>query len=159
MAKISYIISKKSTGNGKGGFHFDGQGSGKWFEKIFKTGKEEFHTEPNEISNLLSKLVVESDYTFNGEKESRIELEGSAEEIKELGQWSVNYIRAEAGTLKPLAEFVKEYCQTFCDTLTKTMTTVKWAMSEDEPEVKPKPKTESNKKAASKAKADDSSKK
>ena len=159
MAKISYIMSKKSVGNGKGGFHFDGQGSGKWFSKIFKAGKEEFHSEPSEITGLLSKLVVESDYTFNGEKESRIELEGSAEEIKELGQWSVNYIRAEAATLKPMAEFIKEYFQAFCDTLAKTMTTVKWAMSDDEPTKEAKPKTELIKKAAAKAKADDSASK
>ena len=153
MAKISYIVSKKSTGNCKGGFHFDGQGSGRWFEKIFKSGKEEFHSEPSEVSNLLSKLIVENDYTFNGEKESRIELEGSAEEIKELGQWSVNYIRAEAATLKPLAEFIREYFQTFCDTLTKTMTTVKWAIDDEPKEVKSKAEK------AAKAKANDSASK
>ena len=154
MAKVSYIISKKSNGGAKGGFHFDGQGNGKWFEKIFKGNQYEMHNEPNEITGLLSKLVVESDYNFTGDKETRIELEGSAEEIKELGQWSVNQIKAEASTLKPMAEFIREYFKTFCDALARTMTTVKWAMRDDDvKETKEEPETQSKKKAA-KAKAD-----
>ena len=155
MAKISYVISKKSVGNGKGGFHFDGQGSGKWFEKIFKGNQYEMHSEPNEITGLLSKLVVESDYNFSGDKETRIELEGSSDEIKELGQWSVNYIKAEASTLKPMAEFIRDYFKTFSDTLARTMTTVKWAMSDDVKETKEEPETQSKKKAAKAAKAND----
>lgn len=158
MAKISYVISKKSIGNGKGGFHFDGQGNGKWFEKILKGNQYEMHNEPNEITGLLSKLVVESDYNFSGDKETRIELEGSSEEIKELGQWSVNYIKAEASTLKPMAEFIREYFKTFCDTLARTMTTVKWAISDDVKETKEEKaesKTTSKKKAAKAAKADE----
>ena len=153
MAKVSYIISKKSNGGAKGGFHFDGQGNGKWFEKIFKGNQYEMHNEPNEITGLLSKLVVESDYNFSGDKETRIELEGSAEEIKELGQWSVNYIKAEASTLKPMAEFIRDYFKSFCDTLARTMSTIKWAMSDDIKETTAKesePETQSKKKATAK---------
>ena len=116
MAKVSYVISKNSTGNGKSNFHFDGgTGSGKWFSKIFNNGKEEHSSEPNEITDLLSKLVIDGEYSINKNSETRIEFEGSTEEIKEFAAWSVNQIKAEAGSLKAIAEFIKEYCKSITD--------------------------------------------
>ena len=114
MAKVSYVISKNSNGNGKQNFHFDGgTGSGKWFSKIFKNGKEENSSEPNEVVDLISKLVVDGDYSISKNSETRIEFEGSTEEIKEFATWSINQVKAEAGSLKSFAEFVKEYCKSF----------------------------------------------
>ena len=73
MAKVSYVISKNSTGNGKSNFHFDGgTGNGKWFSKIFKNGKEEHSSEPNEVVDLISKLVI--DGTIPSIKIPRLEL-------------------------------------------------------------------------------------
>ena len=116
MAKVSYVISKNSTGNGKSNFHFDGgTGNGKWFSKIFNNGKEEHSSEPNEITDLLSKLVIDGEYSINKNSETRIEFEGSTDEIKEFAAWSVNQIKAEAGSLKAIAEFVKEYCKSLTD--------------------------------------------
>ena len=116
MAKVSYVISKNSSGNGKSNFHFDGgTGNGKWFSKIFNNGKEEHSSEPNEIVDLVSKLVVDGEYTISKNSETRIEFEGSTEEIKEFAAWSVNQIKAEAGSLKAIAEFVKEYCKSITD--------------------------------------------
>ena len=116
MAKVSYVISKNSTGNGKSNFHFDGNtGSGKWFSKLFNNGKEEYASEPNEIADLISKLVVDGEYAISKNSETRIEFEGSTEEIKEFAAWSVNQIKAEAGSLKAVAEFVKEYCKSLTD--------------------------------------------
>ena len=116
MAKVSYVISKNSSGNGKSNFHFDGNtGSGKWFSKIFKNGKEEHSSEPNEITDLISKLVVDGEYTISKNSETRIEFEGSTEEIKEFAAWSINQVKAEAGSLKAIAEFVKEYCKSIVD--------------------------------------------
>lgn len=116
MAKVSYVISKNSSRIGKSGVHFDGNtGSGKWFSKIFKDGKEEHSAEPNEIADLISKLVVDGDYTINKNQETRIEFEGSTEEIKEFAAWSINQVKAEAGSLKSFAEFVKEYCKSISD--------------------------------------------
>ena len=115
MAKVSYVINKNSSGNGKSNFHFDGNGSGKWFSKIFNgnTGKHETVAEPNEFTDLLSKLVVDGEYTISKNSETRIEFEVSTEEIKEFAAWSINQVKAEAGSLKSLAEFVKEYCKSF----------------------------------------------
>ena len=111
MAKVSYIISKNSTGNGKQNFHFDGgTGSGKWFSKIFKNGKEEHSSEPNEVVDLISKLVVDGEYSICKNSETRIEFEGSVDEIKEIATWSINQVKAEASALKNIAEFLKEYC-------------------------------------------------
>ncbi len=116
MAKVSYVISKNSSGNGKSNFHFDGNaGSGKWFSKIFNNGKEEHSSDPNEITDLLSKLVVDGDYSISRNSETRIEFEGSTEEIKEFATWSINQVKAEAGTLKELAAFLKEYCRAIVD--------------------------------------------
>lgn len=118
MAKVSYVISKNSTGNGKSNFHFDGgTGNGKWFSKIFNgnTGKHETAAEPNEFTDLLSKLVVDGEYSISKNSETRIEFEGSTEEIKEFAAWSINQVKAEAGSLKSLAEFVKEYCKSIVD--------------------------------------------
>lgn len=116
MAKVSYVISKNSSGNGKQNFHFDGgTGSGKWFSKLFKDGKEEHSSEPNEVVDLISKLVVDGDYSINKNSETRIEFEGSTDEIKEFAAWSVNQIKAEAGSLKSVAEFLKEYCKAIVD--------------------------------------------
>ena len=117
MAKVSYVISKNSNGNCKSNFHFDGNtGSGKWFSKIFNNGKEEHSSEPNEIIDLVSKLVVDGEYAISKNSETRIEFEGSTEEIKEFATWSINQVKAEAGSLKSLAEFVKEYCKSIVDT-------------------------------------------
>lgn len=116
MAKVSYVISKNSSGNGKSNFHFDGNtGSGKWFSKLFNNGKEEYASEPNEIADLISKLVVDGEYTISRNSETRIEFEGSTEEIKEFAAWSVNQIKAEASALKSVAEFIKEYCKSLTD--------------------------------------------
>ena len=117
MAKVSYVISKNSSGNGKSNFHFDGgTGSGKWFSKIFKNGKEEHSSKPNEVVDLISKLVVDGEYSITKNSETRIEFEGSTEEIKEFAAWSINQVKAEAGSLKSLAEFIKEYCKSIADT-------------------------------------------
>ena len=117
MAKVSYVINKKSDVNGKSNFHFDGgTGSGKWFGKIFKNSKEEHSSEPNEVVDLISKLVIDGDYSINKNSETRIEFEGSTEEIKEFATWSINQVKAEAGSLKSVAEFVKEYCKSIADT-------------------------------------------
>ena len=117
MAKVSYVINKNSSGNGKSNFHFDGNGSGKWFSKIFNgnTGKHETVAEPNEFTDLLSKLVVDGEYTISKNSETRIEFEGSTEEIKEFAAWSINQVKAEASALKNIAEFVKEYCKSIVD--------------------------------------------
>lgn len=116
MAKVSYVISKNSNGNGKSNFHFDGgTGNGKWFSKIFNNGKEEHSSEPNEVVDLISKLVVDGDYSINKNSETRIEFEGSTEEIKEFATWSINQVKAESGSLKAIAEFVKEYCKSIVD--------------------------------------------
>ena len=114
MAKVSYVINKKSDVNGKSNFHFDGgTGSGKWFGKIFKNGKEEHSSEPNEVVDLISKLVIDGDYSINKNSETKIEFDGSVEEIKEFATWSINQVKAESSTLKNFAEFVKEYCKSF----------------------------------------------
>ena len=117
MAKVSYIISKNFSGNGKQNFHFDGNGSGKWFSKIFNSniGKHETVAGPNEFTDLLSKLVIDGDYSINKNSETRIEFEGSTEEIKEFATWSINQVKAEASALKNIAEFVKEYCKSIVD--------------------------------------------
>ena len=116
MAKVSYVISKNSNGNGKSNFHFDGgTGNGKWFSKIFNNGKEEHSSEPNEVVDLISKLVVDGDYSISKNSETRIEFEGSVDEIKEIATWSINQVKAEASALKNIAEFVKEYCKSIVD--------------------------------------------
>lgn len=117
MAKVSYVINKNSNGNCKSNFHFDGNGSGKWFSKIFNgnTGKHETVAEPNEFTDLLSKLVVDGEYSINKSSETRIEFEGSVDEIKEFATWSINQVKAEASALKNIAEFVKEYCKSIVD--------------------------------------------
>ena len=118
MAKVSYIINKKFSGNGKSNFHFDGgTGNGKWFSKIFNsnTGKHETVSEPNEFTDLLSKLVIDGEYTISKNSETRIEFEGSTEEIKEFAAWSINQVKAEASALKSVAEFLKEYCKSITD--------------------------------------------
>ena len=116
MAKVSYVISKNSNGNGKSNFHFDGgTGNGRWFSKILNNGKEEHSSEPNEVVDLISKLVVDGEYSISKQSETRIEFEGSTEEIKEFATWSINQVKAEAGSLKAIAEFVKEYCKSIVD--------------------------------------------
>ena len=110
MAKVSYVISKNSTGNGKQNFHFDGNGNENWISKIFSNGKEH-STEPNEITDLISKLVVDGEYSISKNSETRIEFEGSVDEIKEFATWSINQVKAEASALKNITEFLKEYCK------------------------------------------------
>lgn len=114
MAKVSYVINKNSSRNGKSNFHFDGgAGNGKWFSKIFKNGKEKHSSDPNEVVDLISKLVIDGDYSIDKNSETKIEFEGSVEEIKEFATWSINQVKAESSTLKNFAEFVKEYCKSF----------------------------------------------
>lgn len=116
MAKVSYVLTKNSSRNGKSNFHFDGgTGNGKWFSKIFKNGKEEHSSEPNEVVDLISKLVIDGDYSVSKNSETRIEFEGSVDEIKEIATWSINRVKAEAGSLKAIAEFLKEYCKSVVD--------------------------------------------
>lgn len=116
MAKVSYVINKNSSRNGKSNFHFDGgAGNGKWFSKIFKNGKEKHSSDPNEVVDLISKLVIDGDYSINKNSETKIEFEGSVEEIKEFATWSINQVKAESSTLKNFAEFVKEYCKSLTD--------------------------------------------
>ena len=118
MAKVSYVLTKNSSRNGKQNFHFDGgTGSGKWFSRLFKNGKEEYSSEPNEVVDLISKLVVDGDYAITKNSETRIEFEGSTDEIKEFATWSINQVKAESGSLKTVAEFVKEYCKSLTDTI------------------------------------------
>ena len=133
MAKVSYVISKNSNGNGKSNFHFDGgTGSGKWFSKIFKNGKEKHSSEPNEVVDLISKLVVDGEYSITKNSETRIEFEGSTEEIKEFAAWSINQVKAEAGSLKSLAEFIKEYCKSIADTFKDIVECVEHADQTDD---------------------------
>ena len=116
MAKVSYVINKKSDVNGKSNFHFDGNaGSGKWFSRIFKNGKEETSSDPNEITDLLSKLIVDGEYTISKNSETRIEFEGSVEEVKEFAAWSIDLVKAEASALKNVAEFLKGYCKSLAE--------------------------------------------
>lgn len=120
MAKVSYVISKNLTGNGKSNFHFDGgTGSGKWFSKIFNgnIGKHETATEPNEFTDLLSKLVVDGEYSIVNNSETRIKFEGSTEGIKEFAARSINRVKVEASALKAVAEFVKEHCKPLTETI------------------------------------------
>ena len=90
MAKISYLISKNSKSSGKHLFHFDGSGSGSFFQKWFNKDHDEINSNPTDLKDLLSKIVSE----FNGDSESvrekRIEFEGSCEEIKEFASWSIS---------------------------------------------------------------------
>lgn len=133
MAKVSYVISKNSNGNGKSNFHFDGgTGNGKWFSKIFKNGKEEHSSDPNEVVDLISKLVVDGEHSISKNSETKIEFEGSVEEIKEFAAWSVNQIKAEAGSLKSVAEFLKEYCKSIAGTFKDIVECVEHADQTDD---------------------------
>ena len=114
MAKLSYVISKNVKRSGKSGFHFDGSGSGNWFQRWFSASKEsrsEISPEKAEIKDLISKLVTEFDGNSESVRETRFEVEGSADEIKEFAAWSVSEIKANAESLKFAAEFIKDYCQ------------------------------------------------
>ncbi len=118
MAKLSYVISKSSKRAGKSGFHFDGNGSGNWFQRWFNPSKEsnsEVAPEKAEIRDLISKLVSEFDGNSESSKETRVEIEGSAEELKEFAAWSIGEIKANAESLKDCAAFAKDYCQAIGD--------------------------------------------
>ena len=115
MAKISYLISKSSKRAGKSGFHFDGSGSGTFFQKFFKNGKEEVSDNPSDIKDLISKLVSEFDGNSETIKETRIEFEGSSDEIQQFASWSIGEIKANADSLKDLAAFAKSYCNSLAD--------------------------------------------
>lgn len=109
MAKMSYIINSNSNGSGKHNFHFDGNcGSGKLFSNIFKKGKEVQSSEPNEIADLISKAVLEGEHSKNKITETRIEFEGDVDEIKEIGIWTINQIKAEIGTLNVARAFFRD---------------------------------------------------
>ena len=113
MAKLSYVISKNVRRAGKSGFHFDGNGSGNWFQNLFnsKKGETELAPEKAEIKDLISKLVTEFDGNSESVKETRFEVEGSCEEIKEFAAWSIGEIKANAESLKHVADFAKDYCE------------------------------------------------
>ena len=108
MAKLSYVISKKSDKSGKSKFHFNNDG-GKWFE-IFHKNNESVQTEnPNELTNLISRLETDFEGTAKVDSETRFELEGSVEELKELGTFAVSYLKEEGNFLKTTAACIKEY--------------------------------------------------
>lgn len=115
MAKISYLISKNAKRSGKSIFHFDGSGSGTWFQKWFNKDHDEISSSPADLKDLLSKLVSEFDGNSESVKETRVEFEGSAEEIKEIAAWSIGEIKANADSLKDLANFTKSYCESLAD--------------------------------------------
>lgn len=115
MAKISYLISKSTKRAGKSGFHFDGSGSGSWFQKWFNKDHDEVNSNPSDIKELISKLVSEFDGNSESNNETRVEFEGSAEEIKEIAAWSIGEIKANADSLKDLANFAKSYCGSLAD--------------------------------------------
>ena len=115
MAKISYLISKTAKRAGKSGFHFDGSGSGTWFQKIFRNGKEDISENPSDLKDLMSKLVSEFDGNSESVKETRVEFEGSTEEIREFASWSVSEIKANSESLKDLANFARSYCGSLGD--------------------------------------------
>ncbi len=121
MAKLSYILSKSTKHNGKTSLNFDGSGSGNWFQKVFKKDYEEVLTPASEVRDLISKLNIE----FNGDGESnfetKIELEGTTEELKEFAGWSIGYIKANADFLKDLADFIRKYFDTLADEAVKIM--------------------------------------
>ena len=115
MAKISYLISKSTKRAGKSGFHFDGSGSGSWFQKWFNKDHEEVNSNPSDIKELISKLVSEFDGNSESNNETRVEFEGSTEEIREFASWSVSEIKANADSLKDLANFARSYCGSLAD--------------------------------------------
>ena len=115
MAKISYLISRNSKRSGKSIFHFDGSGSGSWFSKWFNKDHEEVSSTPNDIKDLISKLVSEFDGNSESVRETRIEFEGSSDEIQQFASWSIGEIKANADSLKDLAAFTKSYCESIGD--------------------------------------------
>lgn len=119
MAKISYLISKNAKRSGKSIFHFDGSGSGTFFQKWFNKDHDEVSNTPTDIKDLISKLVSEFDGNSESIKETRIEFEGSCEEIKEFASWSVSEIKANAESLKDVAQFTKTYCESICESAIK----------------------------------------
>lgn len=115
MAKLSYIISRNSKRSGKTHFGFDGKGSGSWFQKWFNKDHDETNSAPSEIRDLISNLTSEFDGNSESLKETRLEIEGSADELKEFAAWSIGEIKANAESLKDLAAFAKDYCRSIGD--------------------------------------------
>lgn len=115
MAKLSYILSKSTKRAGKSHFGFDGSGSGSWFQKWFNKDHDEINSNPSDVKDLISKLTSEFDGNSESLKESRIEIEGTAEELKEFAAWSVGEIKANAESLKDAANFCKSYCESIGD--------------------------------------------
>ena len=115
MAKLSYIISKTAKRAGKSHFGFDGKGSGSWFQKWFNKDHDETNSTPSEIRDLISNLTSEFDGNSESLKETRLEIEGSADELKEFAAWSIGEIKANAESLKDLAAFSKDYCRSIGD--------------------------------------------
>jgi len=115
MAKISYLISRTSKRSGKSKFGFGGSGSGTWFQKIFRNGKEDISENPSDLKDLVSNLTSDFDGSSESLKETRVEFEGSTEEIREFASWSVSEIKANADSLKDLANFAKSYCGSLAD--------------------------------------------
>jgi len=118
MAKISYVISKKSDKSGKSNFHFNNDGGFKWFD-IFHKKEESFQAEnPNELTNLISRFETDFEGTAKVDSETRFELEGSVEELKELGTFAVSYLKEEGNLIKSAAMFIKEYFKDIIETFT-----------------------------------------
>ena len=120
MAKLSYVISKNSKRAGKRGVHFDGSGSGNWFQQLFSKGENKVPTEKSEIRDLVSKLVLDGDGSYESNSETRVEIEGSSEEIREFANWSVEEIKANSESLKNVAVFIKDYCKALKDVVLDT---------------------------------------
>lgn len=118
MAKISYVISKNSDKNGKSMFHFNNDGGFKWYEIFHKKEEAQQAENANELTNLISRLESEFEGSAKVNSETRIEIEGSTEELKEMGSVLISYIKEEGNFLKSVAAFVKEYFKGFLEMFT-----------------------------------------
>ena len=116
--KLSYVISKKSDKSGKSNFHFNNDGGFKWFE-IFHKKEESVQAEnPNELTNLISRFETDFEGIAKVDSETHFELEGSVEELKELGTFAVSYLKEEGNFLKATAAWIKEYFKGVIEMLT-----------------------------------------
>ena len=108
MAKISYVISKKSDKSGKSNFHFNNDGGFRWYEIFHKKDETVQAENPNELTNLISRFETGFEGTAKVDSETRFELEGSVEELKELGTFAISYLKEEGNFLKETATWIKE---------------------------------------------------
>lgn len=119
MAKLSYVISKKSDKSGKSNFHFNNDGGFKWFEIFHKNNERTQAQNPNEITNLISRFETDFEGTVKVDSEISFELEGSVEELKELGTFAVSYLKEEGNFLKSTAAWIKECFKGVIEILTE----------------------------------------